>query len=808
MKKITIAENSGFCPGVQKAVDTALREKPGTFVLGDIIHNDDVIRELTEAGIIKVDDLSRVPDGGRVIFRSHGVTREHFDECLRRGIEIVNCTCPYVEKTQRIVKKLHDEGKTIVIVGDRTHPEVEGLLGWCEGRAYVVDDPSEDLGFIKEDEVSVVCQTTFPEAKFDVIVKNIGKLREKSVEVYKTICYTTIGRQKEAEEMSRENDCMIVIGGLNSSNTNKLFEICRENCGNVIRLASSSDFDPSLTEGFSKIGIVSGASTPKAQAREVFGIMAEKDEMIPEETMEEKSAEKESLAEETAAAEETVTEETLAETTEAEESAPEAADAEDAEAETAAQETPAEENVAEEPAPAESGEEPEAAEEEKAEEPVEETKAEGKEPETEPNPMDEALRKIDRESRFKRGQIVTAAISEANDDGLMILLPFSKKEIALSKDDLDCEEYDPAEYEKRIGEQIDLLVVDLKPTLKLSQKMIRLQEEESAIIEELKTGKEFTIECTGSNKGGLTGSLGQYVVFVPAKEIRPGYVKDLSKYIGQTLRLRLIEIKSDNRRKEIIASQRVILQEERDAKAAERKAVEDEFFDSVRVGDIVEGRVDRTASFGAFVSVKGFDCLAHISDLSWKPIRRPEDVLKIGETYNFKVLAVDSEKRKVSIGLKQLIPQPWDTVNERYAVGDVVHGKVVRLVQFGAFINVEEGVDGLVHISQLSHDKVENPSDVVKVGDEVDAKIIRLEPENRRMNLSISALIPDDGMARKPARERKPKAESGEKPARGSRGRKSSFSSEDDELTSWSDSSSSMSTSIAELIASKNKDEN
>ncbi|MCD8201305.1 MAG: 4-hydroxy-3-methylbut-2-enyl diphosphate reductase [Clostridia bacterium] len=827
MKKVTIARNSGFCPGVENAVETAKRQKPGTYVLGDIIHNADVMNDLRQAGIVTVDALGEVPDGATVLFRSHGVTKAYFEECERRGIEIVNCTCPYVERIQKIVARLHGEGKTIVIVGDAKHPEVEGLLGWCEGKAFVTDDPETDIGELKKSDISVVCQTTFPESDFDAIVKNIRKQCEKSVEVYKTICYTTIGRQKEAAALARENEAMVVIGGLNSSNTNKLYEICHSSCANVIRLASSSDFDPALTEGFNSIGIVSGASTPKAQAREVFLKMARKSKEVSEVTeevapveeaatpvvevapVEEETAPVEEVAapveEEAAPAEEAVpvTEEAapVEEATPAEEPAAETAAAEEAE-------TPVEETPAEEAAPAEAEAEAEPAEEPA---PVDEP-APAKETETaketkSDNPMEEVVQRIDNESRFRRGQIISAAIAQANEDGLLVLLPFSKKEVPLSKDELDCEEYDQSEWENKVGDQIDLLVVDVHPPIRLSQKMIRLQEEENALVDEIEKGKEFSIECTGTNKGGLTGSLGQYVVFVPAKEIRPGFVKDFTQYVGKTLRLRAIEIKKDSRRKEIIASQRVILQEERDARDAVRKEAEDAFFDSINVGDIVEGKVERTATFGAFVSVNGFDCLAHNTDLSWTPIRKPEDVVKVGEVYSFQILAIDRERRKVSLGYKQLLAQPWDDVGDRYIVGDVVHGKVVRIVDFGAFVNVEDGVDGLIHISQLSNEKVDKPSDVVKVGEEVDAKIIRLDPENHKMNLSLRALLPQDEESERPARPRREKREridDGEKPARKSSGRgRRAAGNEDDEMSSWSDSSSSMSISIGDLIASK-----
>jgi 4-hydroxy-3-methylbut-2-enyl diphosphate reductase len=322
--------------------------------------------------------------------------------------------------------------------------------------------------------------------------------------------------------------------------------------------------------------------------------------------------------------------------------------------------------------------------------------------------------------------------------------------------------------------------------------MIRTLKEEEALSAEIEGGKEFSVVCTGTNKGGLVAQLGSYSVFVPAKEIRPGYVKDLTKYEGKTLRLRALEIRKTGR-KEIIASQRVILQEERDAREAAKLEKEETFFANIAVGDVVEGKVERATDFGAFVSVNGFDCLAHISDLSWTGAESVKDVLDIGKTYQFKVLKVDKENKKVSIGYKQLQPQPWELVEGKYSVGDVIHGKVVRIVPFGAFIEVEKGIDGLVHVSQISYDRIETPASVLNVGDEVDAKIIALDVDAKKMNLSIKAVLPEP--------ERKPKAKTNENAEESHKTRPAKKN--DDELSNWSEGSISNGTSIADIVASK-----
>ena len=688
--EIFVAENSGFCKGVEDAVNTAINTNgDNVFVLGEIIHNAAVVKAISDKGVRVVEKLCEVPDNSSVIFRSHGVPKSFYAECAARNIKVIDCTCGFVRRTQSIVEEQSLHGKTIVIVGEPTHPEVIGLLGWCVGEALVLNDSENIPAHLSDKEVCIVSQTTFSALKFEKIVKNIKKLCEKTVEVFQTICYTTIRRQRETEELAKKCEAILVVGGLNSSNTNKLYEIASQYCGNVYRLADSNDLDISKIKNFKSVGIVSGASTPNAQTREVLLKMEENTEVKAT------------------------------------------------------------------------------------------------------NPMDDVVAKIDNESKFKKGQTVQATISQATDDGLQILLPFSKKEVALSKDELDCETYNAADYVGKIGETIELLVVELKPSLKLSQKMIKVLQQEEALSAEIEAGKEFSVVCTGTNKGGLVAQLGTYSVFVPAKEIRPGFVKDLSKYEGKTLRLRAIEIKKSGR-KEIIASQRVILQEERDARDAAKQEKEEEFFANISVGDIVEGKVERVTGFGAFVSVNGFDCLAHISDLSWTGAEAVTDILEIGKTYQFKVLKADKENKKVSIGYKQLQPQPWDLVDGKYNVGDIIHGKVVRIVPFGAFIEVEKGVDGLVHVSQISHERIETPSTCLNVGDEVDAKIIAVDTEARKMNLSIKALLPEG------EKKRPQKTENGEEaPARRTRAPRRT---EDDEVSSWNEGSIG-GTSIADLLA-------
>ena len=698
--QVKIAKSSGFCRGVKHAVDTAMSiPAENTYILGELIHNPIVTEQVAARGIRTVETVGEVPSGATLLLRSHGVGKAIYEECERRGIEVVDCTCAFVKRIQKIVEELSGTDREIVITGSAKHPEVVGLNGWCGGRAVVIDSPdSPEIAALSDKNVAVVSQTTFSEEKFDKIIKNIEKVCKKTVEIFKTICYTTKERQREAAKLAAECDAVIVLGGANSSNTQKLYEICKAGCENVFRLTSAEEFQPGKIKNFKNVGIVSGASTPLTQTQEVLFKM--------DNSMEEKVT----------------------------------------------------------------------------------------------NEMEEVVAQMDNgQSKLKRGQLVTAIISSATDEGVDVLLPFFNKEILLEKDEIDCEEYKQEDYAAKVGDEIEVMVVSAANPVKLSQKVIKQLKEEEGKIAAIEAGEEFDVTCTGFNKGGLTASMGTYSVFVPAKEIRMGYVKELDKYVGKKLRLKALEIKKSDRKKEIIASQRVILEEERAAREAAKAEREAEFFANIHVGDVVEGKVERVTNFGAFVSVNGFDCLAHISDLSWSGVKNVTDVLEIGKKYEFKVLKIDEENKKVSIGYKQLQPQPWDLVAEKYAEGDVVHGKVVRIVPFGAFVEVENGVDGLVHVSQISHEWLENPTSVLNIGEEIDAKILVLDPANKKMTLSIKALLPEPEVTKvRPRRDE----EKGDKP-RNKKSRQPRENREEGEFREWSEGGIG-GASIAEMLQNKN----
>lgn len=697
--QIIVTEYGGFCFGVERAVNTALSLNDGdNYILGELIHNEEVIKELESKGLKTVNSLSQVKDGATLLIRTHGVSKEIFEQAKEKRLNVIDCTCPFVKDIQLKVNEFYKKGYAIVIVGEASHPEVQGINGWCENSAFITDK-AFDLSEIPSDKVCVVVQTTFSLKKFEEIFKNIQKDGSKTVEIFKTICYTTTKRQNEAEDIARQCDACLVLGGNKSNNTQKLFDICKRHCKNVFRASNPQEVDYEELKKYKKVGIVVGASTPKRQSQEVISVM-------------ENTEVKASVNEEVV---------TGAPVTEQQDT------------------------------------------------------------------MEVAVAMMDNKSqKFRLRQVIKATISQATDDGLALYIPNTKKEVLLSKTEL-INEYNKEDYAAKIGDEIETMVVGLNPLVLSERAIVRLQEEEAAVAE-IKDGKIFNVEITGHNKGGLTATYMGYQVFIPSSQIRIGFVKDLEKYVGKTMRLKAEKVENDGRnRKQIVGSQRVVLEAEKAERDAIRAEKEEAFFNSIEVGDIVKGTTQRFADFGAFVSVNGFDCLAHISDLSWTNCKKCSDVLELNKAYEFKILKIDRENKKVSIGYKQLQPKPWELVADKYHAGDVVKGKVVRIVSFGAFVEVEPEVDGLVHVSQISNEWLENPTSALKVGEEIEAKILEIDTEKEKMTLSIKALLPE--VEKKP--KNKEENTENNKKVRANKD-------EEDTLREWKDDNGSV--SIAEIL--------
>lgn len=273
--KVTLAKSAGFCFGVKRAVEMVYKEAETgkkVYTLGPIIHNEQVVQDLEQKGVRVIDtpeELSKAEDA-TVIIRSHGISADVYHQLEDKKVRIVDATCPFVSKIHRIVEKKYQEGSCIVIVGNANHPEVEGINGWCNGAATVIGSVSEAENYSQEParKLCVVAQTTFNYKKFDKMVEIIAKKRYDIV-VVNTICNATNERQVEARKIAAESDAMIVIGGRNSSNTQKLYEICKEECKHTYYIQQLEDLDLEKLQTCRNVGITAGASTPNNIIEEV-----------------------------------------------------------------------------------------------------------------------------------------------------------------------------------------------------------------------------------------------------------------------------------------------------------------------------------------------------------------------------------------------------------------------------------------------------------------------------------------------------------------------------------------------------------
>lgn len=277
MNKVTLAKNAGFCFGVKRAVnkvyEEAERADSPIYTYGPIIHNEEVVKDLEEKGVKVLEspnDIQKFPTG-TVIIRSHGVKQKVYKELQQAGFRIVDATCPFVLKIHHIVEEHSQKGEHIIIIGNNEHPEVEGIKGWCQNENFTVlqtKEEAEKFSLAEKQKICIVSQTTFNYKKFQELVEIIQK-KGYDIIVLNTICNATEERQTEARSIAQNTDAMIVIGGRNSSNTQKLFEICKKECENTYYIQTLDDLDLNKLKSIDNVGITAGASTPNNIIEEV-----------------------------------------------------------------------------------------------------------------------------------------------------------------------------------------------------------------------------------------------------------------------------------------------------------------------------------------------------------------------------------------------------------------------------------------------------------------------------------------------------------------------------------------------------------
>lgn len=630
--KVKLAAKAGFCFGVKRALEMAERtsENSHAVSLGPLIHNQQVVRRLAERGIQVVEDLEELTSEQALIIRSHGVAPSVYQGAENKGIKVVDATCPFVQKAQRLAAESAQMGQQVIVMGDKLHPEVQGILGWAGEQAIPIQtvEEAEELPFYPR--LAVLAQTTQLAENFAKIVEELKNHTDDLI-VHNTICNATAERQKVARELADIVDVMVVVGGRNSANTRKLASICAERTKTYL-IETADELEDEWFKEARNAGLTAGASTPDWIIEEVFKKMSE----INEQEMDMSSW-------------------------------------------------------------------------------------------------------IDSCPELHQGTRVSGTVVKVTREEIFVDISW-KCEGVIPLNELSVSRKTRPEDAVSVGDQITAVVIRVEneeghPVL--SKRRADEEEAKDRLERSAESKEEISAEVVEVVKGGLVVDVGLRG-FVPASQIQLGYVDDLDQFLGQTLRLRLIDY--DPSKRKVVLSQKVILEEERVVKRSQ-------LLESLKEGDVVTGIVKRMADFGVFVDIGGIDGLLHISDLAYTRIKHPSDMLKIGDELEVQVLKLEQQTGKVSLGLKQLKESPWVQAAKNFPVGSIVNGKVVRITPFGAFVGLGDGVDGLVHISQLADHRVNKVEDVVKVGDMVSAKVIDCKPEEKRISLSIREGIADAAKA-------------------------------------------------------------
>ncbi|MBR0411430.1 MAG: bifunctional 4-hydroxy-3-methylbut-2-enyl diphosphate reductase/30S ribosomal protein S1 [Eubacterium sp.] len=623
--KITVAKSAGFCFGVRRAVDTVYREaqKDNVYTFGPIIHNDEVVADLESHGVMVIhseDDISSLTSG-TVIIRSHGVPRSIYDKIRQAGLSLVDATCPFVKKIHRIACQESSDGRTVVIIGNHHHPEVEGIMGWCTTKPLVIEDHEQARNISPQEGkgLSIVSQTTFNYKKFQELVEIISE-KGYDIKVFNTICNATEERQTETRQLARHSDAMIVIGGRHSSNTQKLFEISKKECSNTIYIQTVSDLNMEDFRNIERLGITAGASTPNNIIKEVHESMAEMsfDQML-----------------------------------------------------------------------------------------------------------EESFKTI------RNGEIVKGTIIDVKEDEIILNIGYKTDGIITRQEYSNDQNLDLTTV-ANVGDEMEakvLKVNDGEGQLLLSYRRLKAEKVNQRLQEAFENKEVLKATVAKVLDGGLSVVVEDTRVFIPASLVSDTYEKNLKKYDGQEIEFVITEC--NPRRRRIIGDRKQLL-------VAEKKKKQEELFARIEPGMTVEGTVKNVTDFGAFVDLGGADGLLHISEMSWGRVENPKKVFNVGETLS--VLIKEIKGEKIALSLKFPETNPWLTADEKYAVGNIVEGKVARMTDFGAFIELEPGVDALLHVSQISREHVEKPSDVLKVGEEITAKVVDFKKDDRKISLSIKAL--------------------------------------------------------------------
>lgn len=639
MTDIVRAKNSGFCFGVRQAIEKTEEQieknKDGRriYTFGPLIHNRLVTDGLRAKGVNILDDLSQASLDDIIIVRSHGESREFWNKAKEMNLDVVDATCPFVSKIHGLVSRASKDGYNIVIVGDENHPEVQGIKGWCKGEATVIDSV-EKAEKITEDNLFIVCQTTIKEELLYSVVDVFTK-KNKVFTVKNTICSATERRQRDCRSLADECDAMVIIGGKNSSNTQKLYEISKKLCQNTFFVEKIEDLPLRELSKCNKIGVAAGASTPECVIKEVIATMSE--------------------------------------------------------------------NITEK---------------------------------NEMNMMD-LMDDIEKSLRLPRvGEIVNGKVHQVTDKEIIVNMG-CKKDGVIPKEEVTLEGDQKLTDLFKDGDEIQAKVIktdDGDGVILLSKKKLEANEHWNEINEAYENGTVLNVKVVRQVNGGVIAAYKEVTGFIPMSQLSDKFVENAEEFIGQDMDVKVTRV--DLKRNRAVFSHKIVLNEEKQRKLAE-------IWSGLNVDDVVEGVVMRFTDYGAFVDLGGIDGLLHISEISWGKLKHPKEVLQIGDRVKVKILSMNEEKGKISLGLKQTTPEPWSVIHENYEVGQVVNGKVVQIKEYGAFVELEPGLDGLVHISEVANKRVSDIAEELEVGQAVEAKILDIDTERKRISLSLKQAMQD-----------------------------------------------------------------
>ena len=679
MRTIEIASTAGFCGGVARSVakaEATLQQEGRVYCLGELVHNADEVRRLESLGLITVQSADEVPAGAVVLIRCHGVAKEVYEALRAKGAEIVDATCDRVQNIQRLAARAGEQGRKLIVFGDPKHPEVQGICSWAPG-SVAVETP-EALEEMLTNDSKLAASPLCLLFQSTQTEKNL----KKSKEIVKKLCtnceiFDTICFATQI----RQKEALDL-----ASRCGAMVVIGGKNSANSRHLADL------CAEKCAVVQFVENADEldlSSLRAFDTIGITA--GASVPGRILKEVTQKMDELNNMVETAAEQAAEPVV-----------------EAVAEPVAE--PVVEAAAE-PAPA----------------PVE-VKSEANEPEKSfAELLEDSIKTI------YNGDVVKGVVAAITPTEVTLDLG-TKHSGYIPVEEFEDENGTPIEELIHIGDTVEASVVrvnDVEGTVMLSKK--RLDAVKNWDDVEAACENETVVEgvVTEENKGGVVVKVKGLRVFVPASQSGLPRDAEMSQLLKQKVQLYITEVNKARRR--IVGSIRKV------AAKARHEAIA-RIWDEIEVGKRYHGTVKSLTSYGAFVDIGGVDGMVHVSELSWKRITKPADVVAVGDEIDVYVINFDRGTRKISLGYKDPNENPWQRFMSQYQVGDVASVRIVKLMTFGAFAEIVPGVDGLIHISQIANRRIGKPDEVLTVGDVVDAKITAIDEEKHKVSLSIRAL--------------------------------------------------------------------